>query len=56
MVMEFLKTFSRKESKGFTDVHGGGGIPTHPAKPSDLLNGTPSLYRGMHLLNDVNSK
>ena len=35
---------------------GGGGTPTPPANPEDLLNGAPSLYRGMRLPNTVQSK
>ena len=34
----------------------GGKIPTPPAKPYDLLNGAPSLHRGMRLPNAVQSK
>ena len=30
---------------------GSGGSPTSPAKPQDLLNGAPSIYRGMRLPN-----
>ena len=34
----------------------GGERPTSSAKPSDLLNGVPSLRGGMRLLNSVQSK
>ena len=34
----------------------GSGGPNPPVKPYDLLNGAPSLYRGMHIPNAVQSK
>ena len=34
----------------------GSGSQTPPVKPYDLLNGAPSLRRGMHLPNAVQSK
>ena len=48
---------AQKTSQGKWEAPMRGGWKTNsPAKPYDILNGSPSLHRGMHLSNAVQSK